>query len=93
MPVFEEEQPQIWKCIFVVDLSQAQTECFWLTQMKDDPLWVMSGGDSKAVVLPKHWGYINEMQHKTTSLLVIADNNVTYSDWLCCHKIAFFPNL
>lgn len=54
MPAFEEEQPQIWKCIFVVDLSQAQTECFWLTQMKDDPLWVMSGGDSKVVVLPKH---------------------------------------
>lgn len=52
MPVFKEQPPQIWKCIFVVDLSQAQNECVWLTQMKDDPLWVMSDGDSNLVVLP-----------------------------------------
>lgn len=52
MPVFEEHQPQVWKCIFVVDLSQAQTEYFWLTRKKDDPSWIMSSGDWKVVVLP-----------------------------------------
>lgn len=53
MPVFEEQRPQIWKCIFVADLLQAQTECFWLTKKKVIARdVVMSGGDSKVVVLP-----------------------------------------
>lgn len=39
----------------------------------------------------KYGSYIKEMQPETTSLLVIADNNLTYPDLHWRHKIAFFP--
>lgn len=87
MPLFKEQRLQIWKCIFVADLSQAQNGCFWLTQMKDSNVV----GPTCHCEGAKYGSYIKEMQPETTSLLVIADNNLTYPDLHWRHKIAFFP--
>lgn len=87
MPLFKEQRLQIWKCVFVADLSQAQNECFWLTQMKDSNVVVRP----VTVIGAKYGSYIKEMQPEATSLLVIADNNLTYPDLHRRHKIAFFP--
>lgn len=81
--MFTEKRPQISRCIFVVNLSQAQTECFWLTQIKNDASWVMSGGDLKAVVLPVTVRKPNmEATSRKCSMKqkVITDSNVTYPD-------------
>lgn len=52
-----------------------------------------SGGPTCYCEGAKHGGYTKEMQHETTSLLLIADNNVTYPYRHWRHKIAFFPKL